>query len=107
MEVFVFYILSIWGLTHILVSSKIFENFRNWTIIRLPFIGDMLSCYQCTSFWVSLALYPMFNDLKFGGVCLEFYGLSFPLDAILCSFIGSGLISFISVIMSFLIKKSR
>jgi hypothetical protein len=107
METFFFYILSVWGLTHILVASKIMESFRNWCLIKIPFVGDMLNCYQCTSFWVSLALYPMFDNLSFGGIHLTFHNLSFPFDAILCSFIGSGVISFISVIMSFFIKKSR
>ena len=107
METFFFYILSVWVLTHILVASKIMEGVRNWLLVKIPFIGEMLNCYQCASFWTSLALYPMFSDLRFGGLYLDIMNLYFPLDAILCSFIGSGVISFLSVIMSFFIKKSK
>lgn len=107
MYAFFFYILSVWGLTHILVASKIMESFRNWTLIKIPFIGDMLNCYQCTSFWASLIIYPVFSDLNFSGRDLVIYNFYLPLDIIICPFIGSGVISFIAVIMSFFIKKSR
>jgi len=107
MEAFLFYILSVWGLTHILVASKILEPFRNWLLINSPFFGDMLNCYQCTSFWASMILYFLFEDLNFGGMKLDLYGFSVGFDFIICSFIGSGSISFISVIMSILVNKSR
>lgn len=107
METFFFYILSVWGLTHILVSSKIMESTRNWLLINLPFFGDMLNCYQCTSFWVSIILYFFFNDLHINSISTSFYGYRLGVDFLLYGFIGSGLVSFISVIMSIMIKKSR
>jgi hypothetical protein len=107
MTSFFFFILSVWGLTHILVSSKIMEPLRNWSLIRLPFFGEMLECYQCTSFWCSMAIYFLFNDLKLNSPSLEFLGERISLDFLLFSFIGSGLISFISLIMSILIKKTK
>jgi len=107
METFFLYILSVWGLTHILVSSKIIEPLRNWLLIRLTFFGDMLNCYQCTSFWTSMILYFLFNDLHINAISTTIYGYRFGVDFLLWAFIGSGLVSFISVIMSILINKSR
>ena len=104
---FFFYILSIWGLTHILVSSKILESIRNWLLINIPFIGEMLNCYQCTSFWVSMILYFMFDNIDLGGAHFYIMDFKINLDFIISSFIGSGIISFISIWMSILINKSR
>lgn len=107
MSTFFFYILSVWGLTHILVSSKIMESLRNWLLIKSPFFGDMLNCYQCTSFWTSIILYFLFSDLNFGGFYFYIKEFKFSVDFIISGFIGSGIISFISVFMSILIKKTK
>jgi hypothetical protein len=104
---FIFYILSIWGLTHILVASKILEGFRNWLLINSPFFGDMLNCYQCTSFWSSMVLYFFFDTLKLNTISFMIHGYRISPDFLLYSFIGSGLVSFISVILSLLIKRSK
>jgi hypothetical protein len=107
METFFFYLLSVWGLTHILVASKIIEPTRNWLLINSPFFGDMLNCYQCTSFWTSMILYFFFNDLHINAVSTTVYGYRVGVDFLLWSFIGSGLVSFLALIMSILINKSK
>ena len=105
---FIFYILAVWGLTHILVSAKIFDGFRNWLLISLPFFGEMLNCYQCTSFWASIILYFFFNDLHIDAVSFTVKnGYRIGADCFLWGFIGSGIISFMSVIMSVLIKRNK
>ena len=104
---FIFYILSIWGLTHILVASKILEGFRNWLLINSPFFGDMLNCYQCTSFWTSMILYFFFESLKLDTINFMIQGHRISPDFLLYAFIGSGLVSFIAVILSMLIKRSK
>jgi hypothetical protein len=104
---FIFYILSIWGLTHILVASKILEGFRNWLLINSPFFGDMLNCYQCTSFWASMILYFLFAPLKLDTINFMLHGYRISPDFLLYSFIGSGIVSFIAVILSLLIKRSK
>jgi len=104
---FFFYILSVWGLTHILVASKIMDPLRNWLLINSPFFGDMLNCYQCTSFWTSIILYFFFDELNFGGVHFYIKEFRFSLDFIIAAFIGSGIISFIALLMSILINKSK
>ena len=104
---FIFYILCVWGLTHILVASKILEGFRNWLLINSPFFGDMLNCYQCTSFWTSMILYFFFESLKLNTIDFILRGHRISPDFLLYSFIGSGLVSFIAVILSLLIKRSK
>jgi hypothetical protein len=104
---FVFYILSIWGLTHILVASKILESFRNWLLINSSFFGNMLNCYQCTAFWISMILYFFFNELKLDTIYYTIQGHRISPDFLLYSFIGSGVVSFIAVILSLLIKRSK
>ena len=104
---FIFYILCVWGLTHILVASKILEGFRNWLLINSPFFGDMLNCYQCTSFWTSMILYFFFDNLRLETIDLIIRGYRISPDFLLYSFIGSGLVSFIAVILSLLIKRSK
>jgi hypothetical protein len=108
MESFIFFILSVWGLTHILVSSKIFEGLRNWLLISFPFFGEMLNCYQCTSFWTSIILYFFFNNLHIDSVSFHIMnGYRIGVDCLLWGFIGSGLVSFIALIMSIMIKKTK
>jgi len=44
------------GMTHILVDSTIFEPIRNFFRERVPVIGKMMGCYQCSGFWCGLFL---------------------------------------------------
>lgn len=99
-SIFLYYILASWGLTHILVSSKILEGLRNWTMIKIPFIGEMLDCYQCSSFWASMFLYFFFDSLE--PLSISWNNLS--IDFLIYSFIGSGVISYLSLIFSWLIN---
>lgn len=110
MMAFLYYILCVFGLTHILVSSKIMGGFRNWLLVKFPFIGEMLECYQCTSFWASMFLYFFFNDLNLNTPPLSIFSLDLNLNFLFFSFIGSGVVSFIALMMSLLttlIKKTK
>ena len=76
------FILSAWGLTHLIVSGKIFDRIRNWVIIKSVFFGNLISCYQCTGFW--------------SGVLISLYWTQDPFHILLMSFISSGASSFIN-----------
>ena len=106
-SIFIFYLLAIWGFTHIVVSSKILENFRNWVLIKSEFFGYLLDCYQCFSFWVSILLYFLFPELPDIGRKFILCDYTFSFDFIIYGFVGSGLVSFLSVLMSLIIKKSK
>jgi len=103
MENFIFFILAVWGCTHILVSSKILAPLRDWLLISSPFLGELFNCYQCTSFWVSILCFPWFEKLP--KLTTHFQSLNF--DFLAYGFVGSGIISFFSVFLSLLIKFSR
>jgi hypothetical protein len=77
MNVLIF-ILACWGLTHILVVGTIFDSPRDWITIKSEFLGKMLACHQCCSFWVGMAMYFAINglpDLFLGGFDFFFWGL--------------------------------
>lgn len=104
---FIFYILFVWGLTHILVASKIMDPMRNWLLINCPFFGDMLNCYQCTSFWVSIISYFMFDNIDLGGISFHIRNLKISIDFLLAPFISSGIISVFSIFISMIINRSK
>jgi hypothetical protein len=103
----IFYLLSVWGLTHILVSAKILADLRNWLLIFFPFAGEMLECYQCTSFWASLILYLFFENLEIGIKIFNPLWYTIDLSPIIWAFIGSGVISFLAVALSAMIKFTK
>jgi hypothetical protein len=104
---FIYFLLASWGLTHILVSSTILKGFRDWCHIRIPFLGRMLECYQCTGFWASLFIYLIFPALNFGSLSFPIKDFHFNLDFLIAPFIGSGACSFLSVLFSRLIVKGK
>lgn len=48
----IFYILGCYGLTTIIVQSKIMKPFRMFFKKNVPFIFKLLNCMMCTGFWV-------------------------------------------------------
>jgi len=46
------WIIAAYGMTNILVYGSIFENARDWIIIKSTFFGDLIQCMMCTSTWV-------------------------------------------------------
>lgn len=105
--IFLYFLMSTWGLTHLLVSSKILEGFRNWLLIYTPFIGRMLECYQCTGFWTSLFLYFIFPEINFGSISFNIKEFEFNFDFLISSLIGSGFSSYASVLFSSLVKVKK
>lgn len=101
------YLLVVWGLTHILVSSRILSGFRDWLLITSPLLGDLVSCYQCSSFWLSILLYFFFDNLEMDTIGFQFYQMRISLDFLFFGFLGSGVVSFLSVLLSLMIAKSR
>lgn len=54
MNSMVFFAIAVYGLTVIIVQSKILKGFREFFKTRIPFIYSLLTCMMCTGFWVSL-----------------------------------------------------
>jgi len=98
MESFIYFLLCSWGLTHILVSSKILKEFRDYLLISYPTIGELLNCYQCTGFWVSMVIFGLFD--------VNFHLRLNEVNFLIAGFIGSGVCSVFSYLISYLIKRS-
>jgi hypothetical protein len=57
---FLIYILIGWGITDILVNGSIFNEIRNYFLVKFPSIGKLFSCVQCSGFWVGILMGILF-----------------------------------------------
>jgi hypothetical protein len=48
------FIIGVIGITHIIVESKLLKPVREWIKPRFPKLYELLTCYQCSGFWVGL-----------------------------------------------------
>ena len=60
----IFWVLSAYGLSSILVWGSIFENQRNWIKRNSKFFGDLISCVLCTSTWIGFLMSMIFGGLS-------------------------------------------
>ena len=63
MTTILIFLLTSWGLTHILVKGSIFDKPRNWLMIKSGFMQGVLTCHQCCGFWAGMLLFLCFRDL--------------------------------------------
>jgi len=47
-----FFLLIGWSITSILVNGSIFDSLRVYLIIKAPFFAKLMTCMQCSGFWV-------------------------------------------------------
>ena len=45
-----------WSITSILVNGSIFDGLRNYLLVKQPIFAKLLSCMQCSGFWVGILL---------------------------------------------------
>jgi hypothetical protein len=105
MESFYYYIIFSWGITHLLVSGRIFESLRNWFLIKIPIFGELLNCYQCTSFWVGLIFCYFFKDLPNISHNIDLFYVDFNIDPLIYAGMVCGIIPFISLLFNRLIPE--
>ena len=107
----IIFLLIGWSITSILVNGIIFNSLRNYTIVKLPKLSNLMTCMQCSGFWVGvlLGLLSVFN-ITINPICELFnmkIGNSFFIDILVLFFYGT-LNSGVSVIInSLLIYFSR
>ena len=51
-----YFTLICYGLTSIVVQSKLLKPFREWVKTRSVFFGSLFSCMMCFGFWVGLIM---------------------------------------------------
>ena len=96
MNIFTIFLLSCWGLTHLLVVGKILDQPRNWLMIKSEFFQKLLECYQCTGFWVGLFFWCIFKDLphltySYHLIC-RILDINLSLDFLVYALISSGVV---------------
>jgi hypothetical protein len=64
MNVLLFLTIS-FSFNYLFVTSRLLAGFRNWFVVKVPLIGDFLTCLQCVGFWSSVLFYSL---SKFFGV---------------------------------------
>jgi hypothetical protein len=60
--VILYYVLVSYGLTTIIVQSKIFKPIRDFFKNKSKFTHKLLNCMLCTGFWVGLLISFVFNS---------------------------------------------
>lgn len=99
-----------WCVTNILVNGSIFDPIRVYVQVMYPTLGKLLTCMQCSGFWVGILLGllisagQMANHFLF---LLEYDGYLYGgLTVLFSGFWVSGISVFINAILVYLIKKS-
>ena len=53
-----------WSLTNLLVNGTLFDSIRNYCIVKSPILSKLLTCIQCSGFWVGAILgYLAFSEI--------------------------------------------
>lgn len=97
------YILVGWGITDILVNGSILNGVRNFCLVRIPILGKLFSCIQCSGFWVGILL----GVLSILGVIETPLWDFSPAARVLASgFLISGCSVFVNSVIFYLLSKS-
>lgn len=83
LEELIVWLLACYGMTFLLCSSRILARPRAW-VCRVDAIAELLSCYFCTGFWVSLTTALWLLQTPVWGVLYGFAGATscYVLDAL-------------------------
>jgi hypothetical protein len=86
--------------TYIVVTAKILAQARNFLLIKFSFIGELVSCLQCMSFWSGV----IFSSLcYFKIINIPFESISFSSIDLLSIVIIGFLSSLYSVVFNSLV----
>ena len=61
MLILLYLILGCYGITSIIVQSKLFKPFREWVENKSVFLGKLINCMLCSGFWIGLITILVFN----------------------------------------------
>lgn len=74
-----------YGITNILVFGSIFENSRIFLVNKSKFLGKLVTCMMCTSFWVGVLLSITVKSITYSNGLVGDENLAIFLDACLTS----------------------
>lgn len=84
LEELIVWLLACYGITFLLCSSRILATPRTWLVTRSSAVAELLACYFCTGFWVSLTTALWLLQTPVWGVLYGFAGATscYVLDAV-------------------------
>jgi len=74
-----------YGITNILIFGSIFESLRLYIIKHSNFLGKLVSCMMCMSFWVGVLLSITVKSITYSNGLVDDKMLAIFLDASLIS----------------------
>lgn len=100
-----------WSITSILVNGTILDSVRNYLIVKAPSFSKLLTCIQCSGFWVG-ALLGTGSFLRLTPDLLPFLThevgfLMIPMKIIFYGFLNSGVSVILDSFVVFLIKEKN
>lgn len=102
---FIILLFGAWAITSIFVNGSIFDKFRNYLIVKHPFLGKLFSCTMCLGFWIGLFLYlPLFYFNCLDPIFSS--NIPFFLNYLLFPFIQSGFGVLMESFVIYLVKNS-
>ena len=102
---YLIYILVGWGLTGILVNGSIFYSLRNYLLVKVPFIGKLFTCVQCSGFWVGILMGVLSS---IGEISSPFWDYAeWPVQILGSGFLISGSSVVINALVFFLLTSNR
>lgn len=101
-----------WSLTNLLVNGSIFDSLRNYLLVKSPAIAKLLTCMQCSGFWVGvliglLVYHGILYNILFYAVPIQDAWYSQPLTIFFHGVFISGVSVFINSILTFLHSFAR
>jgi hypothetical protein len=101
-----------WSLTNLLVNGSIFDPLRNYLLIKSPAIAKLLTCMQCSGFWVGvfigiLSYHGILYNIVYYVVPIQNAWYSQPLTVFFHGVFISGVSVFINSILTFLHSFAR
>lgn len=91
-----FYMITAYGMTSILVWGSIFESTREWIKRKSKFFGDLISCTLCTSTWVGF-----FMSLFLGSISTLYFDTIWIINLFFDGMFTAGSVWAINAIIEF------
>jgi len=93
METLIFLTIG-WSITSILVNGSIFDGLRNYLLVKHPIFAKLLSCMQCSGFWIGFLLGSLATSgIIYHPLCFLVEGSGLPqqmLTIVFYAFLNSG-----------------
>lgn len=91
-----------WSISSTIVNGSIFDDLRNWCLVKAPLLGKLLSCVRCSSFWIGLALFSILAPDGLLGFILP--GFPSWMSLLVLPFLQSGFSVVVESLVIFLVK---